>query len=222
MATTTISGAIIAVTTGFSTNPIFYEPIVVNPITVSFVLGVPSITTFSLKDIQYTYELVVTGSAVGLDDITVPMESFQARMKTGSDAYLAANIPSSTYLDAIEARRGCDMKVDLVYQRDGVKLQRGTIVSAVISSIVLYEGGKSISLQVSGYKAETFAPKNLIIDKAIYRAVVDGRYRYRLASPNIDLRPGDTVTIEGTTFVADLISYYINTSVQTMEIAEAE
>jgi len=53
-----------------------------------------------------------------------------------------------------------------------------------------------------------------------YRNITGGKIRHRVAVPNIDLRPGDEVTIGTDTFIAGLITYFISVESQTMEVAE--
>jgi hypothetical protein len=188
--------------------------------TMSASMSTPVIFEHALADVYYLFTL--TGAADGETDIEIPISSFQARMRNGDPTFLAVVIPDSTQAAAINARQNGTLVVDMAYKRDGVFIQRETIVSALLEDIRVDQGESSSPITLSGHKTETYNGLAITLKTSIYRAILNGRIRHRLAEPNINLRPGDTVTIGSDTFVAGLISYFISVESKTMEVAEEE
>ncbi len=55
-------------------------------------------------------------------------------------------------------------------------------------------------------------PKSVTLSDATYKNLNNGEYRFRFAEPNLELNPGDTVTVGFNTFTANVISYYVSVS----------
>jgi len=55
----------------------------------------------------------------------------------------------------------------------------------------------------------------------MYYNLSGGKIRYRFPTANMNLNPGDTLTVGSDTFVAGLITYTIGVASQQMEVAEA-
>ena len=65
-----------------------------------------SVPDDQLPTCQVIYTLTLTGDADGLDDIVIPMDSFQSRLSADAIHYLSASIPNSrAWGDAIASRR---------------------------------------------------------------------------------------------------------------------
>lgn len=179
-------------------------------------------TVFEAAKTKFAYLFTLTGAVDGEDDVIIPMSSFQCRRRSGVPTYLSVTIPTIDYADQITARPNGTMRVDIVYlDSTGAVVSTAEIVSADLDNVDLSEGTSSASVVLTGYKTETYETKSVTITDSIYRRVNDGKYRHRLARPQTDLNPGDTVTISGDTFVVYEMSYSISPKSQTMEIAEA-
>jgi len=192
----------------------------VEPFDLTTQIDIESTYFFDLEDTDIVYYFTLTGENNATTDIELPIENFQCRMRNGQPTYLSVTIPDSSYADDVSTRASGVMHIDLAYKKGDEIIQRATIVSADLESISYWEGGNNNAIILTGHKSETFISKNIYIDKSIYRLINDGKFRHRLATPNIYLKPGDTVTIGGDTFQANVISYYIAVQNQTMEIAE--
>jgi len=209
-----------------STNSNLINPYIVRAVVCPYLhatgsVDVGSIRLFNLDNTSQFYHFVLTGK----DDIEIPISSFQARRRNGESSFLQVVIPTLDNAAEINARSNGTLQVYLTYKLAGVILRQELIIDAPLSSIRLDEGPLSSSITLSGYKTETFTSKSITLSGALYKSVTDGKIRYRLANPSLDLTPGDEVTIGTDTFTADLISYYYRATKhgmdQNMEISEA-
>ncbi|WP_024333124.1 hypothetical protein [Desulfotignum balticum] len=167
------------------------------------------------------YLCTLTGAADGTTDLTLPMASLQARRRSGDPTYLSVVVPTVDYADAIAARPNGKLKIQQAYERNGEILQTETIMETSLDEVNPDEGGTNQSVTMIGYSTSTFYPKEVTLTGAIYRSTRGGKYHYRLARPYIFLNPGDTVTFsdDGVSFVIDTMSYFINPTTSTIELA---
>lgn len=201
--------------------PIVNITIIPPETTIGVNISVPTISTFSMSGSAIRYFLTVTGSADSTTDIELPMSSFQARRKSGEATYLSVVIPTLDYSAQITARSNGTIKVEQGYSIDGEVVQRELILEAEIDNIKLYEGGRNQSIVLDGYKTTTYTAKAVTLSTATYKALSDGKIRYRVAEPNIFLNPGDTVTIGLDVFEIGVMSYVISPEFQQIELKEA-
>jgi len=183
-------------------------------------LSLNSINNFKLKFSDVYYIFTLTGAANGTTDIEIPITSFQCSMRNDNPTFLQVVVPSMDYADEITNRSDGTIKIDMAYKKDNNFILRETIVEADLEDIIQYKGMSSQSIALNGYKTETYSNKSITLPSSNYRSIENGKYRHRLSQPNISLRPGDTVTISGDTFVANVITYYISVENKTMEISE--
>jgi len=192
---------------------------------VSIVASIDSvfITIPEIADIVYLFTL--TGASDSTTDIEIPISSFQARKRNGEPTYLQITIPGVDYAEQISARSNGTLNIDMAYKQNNKFLQRKNIIQADFETIRIDEGLSSQTITLTGYKTESFSKKTAALSGSIYRSVTNGIIRHRIAKPNIDLNPGDTVTIGNDTFDANVISYFFKATKsglnQNMEIAEA-
>jgi len=166
------------------------------------------------------YFCEIDGSADGLDDIMIPISSFQSRRRSGKSTYLSVVIPTIDYADEITARANGDMIVFMAYEYLGELLQKEEIVRTDIETVQVYSGPTSKSVTLIGYKYSVHMPKTVFMPEATYKSVINGRRRYRIAKPNIFLNPGDTVEIGDESLEVGVISYVISEKIQQIEIEE--
>lgn len=158
------------------------------------------------------FDCIITGSADNLDDITIPISSFQSRRRQSEPTYLSINIPTLDYIESITARANGNIEI---YTR-GEK-----IIESDISSVRYDHGSKNQTVTLTGYKTTTFTAKtvNLTGYPVEYKTNTAGVIRYRLKKASTILNPGDTVIIDDDTFTVGLISYFVNTTNQQIEIS---
>jgi hypothetical protein len=166
------------------------------------------------------YFCILTGTADGTTDLTLPMKSFQARRRSGDPTYLSVVIPTVDYASEIAARPNGTLKIQQAYERNGEILQTETIIEAHLDSVNPDEGGTNQSTTLIGYGTSTFYAKSVTLSGVTYRSTRAGKYHYRLARPHIFLNPGDTVTIldDGVEFTIATMSYFIDAMTSTIEL----
>jgi len=166
------------------------------------------------------YYLTVTGAEDGTTDIEIPMESFQARKRSGDPTYLSAVVPFS-YASQISARSNGQIVVDMAYKIGAEISLREEIVRADIDDIRIDEGSRKGSISLFGYRTDSYVSQSSEVLDPIYRNVTDGKLRYRFAVPDPYLNPGDVCTVGGDQFTVGSISYVVSARQQSMEVAEA-
>jgi len=165
------------------------------------------------------YQFMLTGTADGLSNIVIPISSFQSRIKSGDPTYLSVVIPSYAYVDAITARSNGELVLRMRYVMDGEALLYTEIARATLDDIKINQGASSRSITLDGYKTSTFLPKSITLENPSYKALSDGKLRYR-CKPDLYVRPGDTVTVDTDTFVVDNISWSVSVGSETFEVQE--
>ena len=168
------------------------------------------------------YIFTLTGAPDGTTDIEIPIKSFQGRIRQATPTYLSAVIPGMDDAAAITARANGEMVVEMVQYYRGALYRREEIARATLGNIMLAEGAMSKSITLVGHKTETFTAKAVTLEHPLYYGLSNGKKRYRFAAPDLDLRPGDTVTVGSDVFTAGMISFTVSPGNQTMEVSEAE
>jgi|LDZT01.1.fsa_nt_gi hypothetical protein len=174
------------------------------------------------QNLTILYIFTLTGDGDGVDDIIIPISSFQANQRSGSPSYLTVVIPDIGYADDIAARLNGDLVINMVKLVDGSEAENEEILRANLESVRLDEGGVNQSITLSGHKQKTYTPKTVALEDVIYKSVTDDKRRYRCAVPNINLCPGDTATYDGDSFTVELITYTVNDGQHQIEIAEID
>lgn len=177
-----------------------------------------SVLPFTTIGSVVRYFLTITGVDDGLEDIDIPMASFQSRRRSGDPTYLNAVIPSVAFINYLTDRPNGTMIVSQGYELDGAVLQRERVVETSIDSVNVYQGGTNNSIVLIGYTTTTYTPKSIQLNGLTYKGTVGGKTTYRLAEPNIFLNPGDEVTVGNDVFTAGVISYSISANSQQIEI----
>jgi hypothetical protein len=180
-----------------------------------------SYNVFSVSNHIVRYFCVLTGAADGTTDITLPMSSFQARRRSGAPTYLSVVIPTMDYAEQIAARPSGTLKIQQAYEQSCVINQIETIIEASLDEVNIDDGGANKSTTLVCSSTYNYSPKEVTISGLTYRSTRSGKYHYRLARPYIFLNPGDTVTFtdDGISFEIDTMSYFINATTSTIELA---
>jgi hypothetical protein len=167
------------------------------------------------------YLFTLTGSDDETTDIEIPIKSFQGRLRSGPPSYLSVVIPyTAEYATAITARSNGDLQIDMAYKLDGEFIQRQELVWVHLEDIRIDQGGNNSSITLSGHRQETYTQKSVTLKDATYYRLSAGKKCYRFPKANMELNPGDTVTVGSDSLTADLITYTIGTMTQQMEVSE--
>jgi LEA14-like dessication related protein len=187
------------------------------------------------------YLFTLTGTADGVEDITIPISSFQSRAKSvgwgslkmyslgtsyvvinwvSNTTYLSVVIPGLEYAADINDRLNGDLVIRMGYKKDDEILLSEIAINVTFENIRIDEGAinKSITLDGHGYDI-IHELQELNLAGASYKSLDGGNLRYRCA-PNLYLRPGDTATINGDSFTVKNIIRSVSPGLETYEISE--
>lgn len=204
---------------GSGASPLISIPL--QPFEIGLAMDMDGVSSFETGSAIVRYFCILTGTADGTTDLTLPMASFQARRRSGDPTYLSVVIPTVDYADEIAARPNGTLKIQQAYEQNGVIKQTETIMETTLDEVNPDEGGTNQSTTLTGYSTSTYSVKAVTLTGVTYRSTRAGKYHYRLARPYIFLNPGDTVTFsdDGVSFVIDTMSYFINPTTSTIELA---
>lgn len=185
-----------------------------------WVLEATNPATSTLTSVIYT--LVLTGAPDGESDLTLPISSFQGRLRDLNSSWLSCVVPNARqYAADINLRPNGEM----VITRSGI-MTDGSILSVEIARVDLEEiredkGSKNSSCTLSGHKTLTpIAPVTIQLQGVSYRASYGGKRHVR-AQMDSNLRPWDRVEVEDEIFYISAITYMVNKVMTLMEITEA-
>lgn len=154
----------------------------------------------------------------------IPMANFSGQFRSGSPSYLQVSIPDAgTHAATIQAYAALDnveMVIDAGYLYSDGDYQTQEIARVTLRNIRYDYGSRSSSVSLDGTDTRTNpSPKAVTLTGSSYLNIdTDGRLRYRVR-PDFSVRPGDTVTVDGDTFTAGEISWQVNSTSATMEVA---
>lgn len=176
-----------------------------------------------LVTLQNIYLCILTGAADGVDDITIPISSFQSTMRDGDPSYLACVIPNSVdYVAAIAARPNGDIVIRKGYKFSDGSTQTEEIIRVDYESLQVNRGARSDSATISGHKTTSSSnPKSVNLSGVSYYGLqADGKRTFR-ADPDLFLRVGDTAVYGAESLVVDQISYTVGDRQAIMQVTEA-
>lgn len=184
-----------------------------------YVLNGSHVETTELVDIFYT---------LTIDDIEVPMSSFQGRARATGQDYAAIVIPNGTKnISPFEGLAGTG--AELVIKRGGYTAVGHQYVAPVEFLRVTFEtlqyqrGGRSSTMNVVGHKdAVVGTPKGVLARAVQYISITaDGKRSVRCMFDST-LRPGDQLELPDASLMeVGVISYTIGSSVSQMQVTEA-
>jgi hypothetical protein len=163
----------------------------------------------------------LTGVEDGTTDVVLPISSFQARVRTGEPSYLSVVVPGVDYAAHITARPNGTLKISMAYVVGGVEYHREIIASGTLTRVRKDEGPKSSSMTLTAYKTETFTAKSVTLSGVTYKSTNDGKRTFRLAWPDMFLKPGDTAVYGADSVTVGMISFTISATGQNTEVQEA-
>ena len=170
--------------------------------------------------IKYYFTLTGDGETPVVDDVEIPIPSFQCRRRSGSPTYLSVVIRGTDYADEVNARSNGDLKVEMAYELYGSEIYRETVAIVDLEDIQVDEGSSSASIVLTGHRTIAYTPKQITLRDIVYYQLKDGKYRFRCSIPNLYLAPGDTAIGDGNEFTVDDIQYIVSPELQMMEVKE--
>lgn len=161
----------------------------------------------------------------GEDSTEIPMANFSGQFRSGEPSYIQCSIPNAwEWADTVAtyaAREDSEIVINAGYRWSDDSYTTQEIARVTLRNVRYDYGARSASVSLDGVDTRTNpAPKALTLTGASYiNQDSDGRLRYRV-TPQFDVRPGDTVTVGNDTFVVGELSYQVNASGASMEVAE--
>lgn len=174
---------------------------------------------FSVAALPRVYTFTLTGVADGVDDVVIPISSFQSRIKSGDPTYLSVVIPGTDWSSAINARLNGELIVKMGYLLNDEIVLSEIVSQVTMESIRIDEGAINQSITLDGHKTEIFTHKEVDLKNPIYMNLDAGKLRYR-CTPDLYLKPGDTANINNDSFIVDTVSFSVSAELETYEIAE--
>lgn len=163
------------------------------------------------------FYFTLTGDADGVDDVEIPISSFQIR-SSGTTRYISVEIPSIEYASAINLRTNGMMIVERAYVLDGLISLRDTIASALLDGIRIYEGGSSQSITLDGYATSTISGNTVSLQQIQTRQITNGALSsVRCAGLDFLIKPGDTCRNGVYEMIADTIIHTVSASNQGVD-----
>ena len=192
--------------------------LVLDPFAAVASLHMASVNKFNIDSAEIYYTFVLTGGNDGTADVTIPISSFQARLRSGDPTYLSVVAPGMDSAAAISARPNGEMIIFMNYCSGGILLQKEEIIRADLEDINISRGTRSRSIVLTGHRTATTGGRTVTLRNPTCRNLYRGKYTYRCATPDIFLRPGDTVICGDDMFDVDLITYVVSVAQQSMEV----
>jgi len=173
--------------------------------------------------IIYTCTLTGANESPTLDDAVLPLSSFQATLRNRTPSYLSCVIPFQNEIpDQIAARPNGEIQV-----RKGYRLTDGTynteiIATANFESAAQYEGDRSGSIELTGYKTTTnAAPAERTLSGISYKNRQHNGKMVVRCDVNLFLKPGDVANYGTGTMTVGIIRLVVNEYQAFMEVTEA-
>jgi len=162
----------------------------------------------------------LTLSADGFDDIELPMTSFQSRVRQGRPSFLQVYVPGIlNYMDDINDRADGDLVVEMGTRRTDGTTEALEIARVNLGTVRYDRGPTSSTGTLSGNKTKTYTSpvSHDLNDVSLVSVSTSQRLRCRILN---DVRPGDTVTAGGITFVVDLVQHIVSPAEAYMELSD--
>jgi hypothetical protein len=182
---------------------------------------VPSFTNRILYAIQDFW--VSTHYRCYLDDLELPIKSFQYRINTERQFGSVVIAGADDYLTEINDRADGNLKVNKIYNYADGSTQTFLMFYVALDTIRLDQGGlagTTVTLNGSGLRhVET--PQSITLQNIVSYSETNGASRRVRSEIDPRVRPADTVTANGATFTVDEVIWYIDTKTAISEIQEA-
>ena len=174
------------------------------------------------------YRCYLIGADDDLDDLELPISSWQGRARDGEPSYLSVVVDNVTiYGPLIVARTNGDITLRKGYRYEDGSETTVEMMTVDYESIQVARGGRSESITLSGHRTvESTNPREVTVEGVSYYAEsADGKRRVR-CNMDLFLRCGDTCIYGQETsdqFIVGAITYWASASpfLESMEAVEA-
>lgn len=164
--------------------------------------------------------VTLTGSEDAVEDYSFTnVFHLEIRKKAGAASYASVTLLySKETQDAIDARPNGDI---VIYVQDGIDASPEELLTVNFNNLSSQLLQKSRTITIAGFKqvpyatGVTYTPVNIISE----RVEENGDYYVRSATPNINIKPGCTITYGGKTFIAGKVSFNFASQNEWMEIS---
>lgn len=167
------------------------------------------------------YTCVLSGSADGLEDLVLPLSSYQTSLETGDGSRVQAVIPDvETYEQPILDRRNGDITIHREQRYTDGSSRSALMVRAGNLKITTDKGARRSSITIRADELLAFSEKSLggQVDQVVSRRLrPDGTLMFQI-EPIPALSPGDHIFIEGVEYKVDRASTFVGTKVHQMNI----
>jgi hypothetical protein len=156
----------------------------------------------------------------GHEDLELPMQSFQSRIRQGRPSFLEVYVPGVLdFLAGITDRADGELVIEM-----GSRKTDGTTDILEIARVNLEEvrydrGPVSATGTLTGHKTQTFAGGKTVTlsDVELVSSATNLRVRTRVSN---DILPGDEIHAGGVSFTVDVIQHIVSTSQAYMELSD--
>ncbi len=145
--------------------------------------------------------LTLTGDADSVDDIVLPVSNLTARLRSGSDSYLAVTVPYTlAYAAAVSARPNGDLVLTYV---DAAGAHE--VVDVAFETPQVSRGTSSSSIVLTGHRQSTNSSPG---SHEVAASAMQMGSTSTITRPGFDpdILPGDDVTAEDSTITANLVT----------------
>ena len=174
-------------------------------------------------ELVYRYYARITGGPDGLEDYEFPaFKSFSTRLRSESPSYLSIVVPYTIeVLTALNERTNGQLVVDMEVSSLGLEPLREELIRTEFDNARKDRGGESQSITITGYKTHNFYGGAAVLENVVSESEnTDGTLRYRCASPDFYLKPGQVASYGPNQFTVGSVSCLVGVNSQYMDVAE--
>jgi len=168
------------------------------------------------------YRCILSGDHAGMDDVVLPISSFQYRLYLDGRTYISCIVPNAAlYADDVADRMGGDIVIEQGWRLFDGAAQYAPMARIAVSSMRYNTGARSSSLTLvgSGTAAFSFDPdiEKVITGVTMEALQADGKRKLR-CDPVFGLFPGDVIHYDGGYYLVTYISVAVGERFAQMEI----
>lgn len=167
------------------------------------------------------YRARITGATDGVEDYSLRLSSFSARLKSGTPSTVTLTAAwQNDIASAIAARPSGDLVVERVIESTGNPDEVQAIITAAVDELRTDEGGRRRSIQITGSRQTTnSSPVTVALQRVSYRGTRAGALQLRAnVDDNIGVQPGDIVTYQGESLTTRQVVISMANGRESMEI----
>jgi hypothetical protein len=160
----------------------------------------------------------------GFADIIVPVSAFSSRQRRGYPSYSEITIPGLHRFAEVALRSEGYFVVSVIISRDGEDLLVADIFNAPIDKMTITGNQNLQHMVLSGTRPveENKGPQTAPLQGVIYRRQSYGELSLRTKVTDLYLKPGDTVTYDGDSFIARTVTHSFSSAGAFMEVRESD